>query len=197
MASLRGYISAAPWGSSQVSPVRGGGKARPWGKRLRQNAQGVWNREERFSALLRNCSETWRGRACGRRGPERGQLYPGAAGRVGRGSAEIRAPTQGFSSGRASQVAQWQGICLLMQETLETWARCLGREAPRRREWQPSPVFLSGASHGQRGPVGCSPWGRQESDTTEHTRSDRLCRVAPTGSVGFRKGSLFRRAVQV
>ena len=26
-------------------------------------------------------------------------------------------------------------------------------------------------SHGQRSLVGCSPWGRKESDTTEHTRS--------------------------
>ena len=34
----------------------------------------------------------------------------------------------------------------------------LGR-FPWRRKWQPSPVFLSGKSHGQRIPVGYSPWG--------------------------------------
>ena len=34
------------------------------------------------------------------------------------------------------------------------------------RKWQPSPVFLPGEPHGQRSLVGCSPWGRQESDTT-------------------------------
>ena len=38
-----------------------------------------------------------------------------------------------------------------------------------RREWQPTPVFLPGESHGQRSPVGCSPWGSTESDTAEAT----------------------------
>ena len=38
---------------------------------------------------------------------------------------------------------------------------------PWRRAWQPTPVFLPGESHGQRSLVGCSPWGRKESDTTE------------------------------
>ena len=36
-----------------------------------------------------------------------------------------------------------------------------------RRQWPPTPVFLPGKSHGQRSLVGCSPWGRKESDTTE------------------------------
>ena len=36
-----------------------------------------------------------------------------------------------------------------------------------RRKWQPTPVFLPGESHGQGSLVGCSPWGRTESDTTE------------------------------
>ena len=31
----------------------------------------------------------------------------------------------------------------------------------------PTPVLLPGKSHGQRGLVGCSPWGRKESGTTE------------------------------
>ena len=43
---------------------------------------------------------------------------------------------------------------------------------PWRREWQPTPVFLPGESHGQRNLVGYSPWGCQESDTTE---SDLAC----------------------
>ena len=38
-----------------------------------------------------------------------------------------------------------------------------------RRKWQPTPVFLSGESHGWRSLVGCSPWGCTESDTTEAT----------------------------
>ena len=39
-----------------------------------------------------------------------------------------------------------------------------------RKKWQPTPVFLPGKSHGQRSPVGCSPWGHCESDMTEHLR---------------------------
>ena len=31
----------------------------------------------------------------------------------------------------------------------------------------PTPVLLPGKSHGWRSLVGCSPWGREESDTTE------------------------------
>ena len=37
----------------------------------------------------------------------------------------------------------------------------------RRRQWHPTPVLLSGKSHGWRSLVGCSPWGRKESDRTE------------------------------
>ena len=39
----------------------------------------------------------------------------------------------------------------------------------RRRQWQPTPVFLPGESQGQRSLVGCCLWGRTESDTTEAT----------------------------
>ena len=37
----------------------------------------------------------------------------------------------------------------------------------RRRRWHPTPVLLPGKPHGRRSLVGCSPWGREESDTTE------------------------------
>ena len=36
-----------------------------------------------------------------------------------------------------------------------------------RRQWHPTPVLLPGKSHGWRSLVGCSPWGRDESDRTE------------------------------
>ena len=36
-----------------------------------------------------------------------------------------------------------------------------------RRQWQPTPVHLPGKSHGRRSLVGCSPWGREESDMAE------------------------------
>ena len=38
---------------------------------------------------------------------------------------------------------------------------------PWRRKWQPTPVFLPGKSHGQRGLEGYSLWGCRESDMTE------------------------------
>ena len=51
-----------------------------------------------------------------------------------------------------------------------TWSSkilMLSRLSDRRRHWHPTPVLLPGKSHGQRSLVGCSPWGRWESDTTE------------------------------
>ena len=36
----------------------------------------------------------------------------------------------------------------------------------QRRQWHPTPALLPGKSHGWRSLVGCSPWGRQESDRT-------------------------------
>ena len=55
----------------------------------------------------------------------------------------------------ASQAVQWLAICLPVQETQET------------RKWQPTPIFLSGKSHGQRSLVGLSRQGHKESDLTE------------------------------
>ena len=37
---------------------------------------------------------------------------------------------------------------------------------PRRREWQPTPVFLPGESHGQKNRKGYNPWGPKQLDTT-------------------------------
>ena len=34
----------------------------------------------------------------------------------------------------------------------------------QRRQWHPTLVFLPGKSHGWRSLVGCSPWGREESE---------------------------------
>ena len=49
----------------------------------------------------------------------------------------------------------------------ETWVQSLGQEESLEKAWQPTPVFLSGESHGQRNLVGYSPWGCKELDTTE------------------------------
>ena len=46
---------------------------------------------------------------------------------------------------------------------LEPWVV----EILRRRERQPTPVFLLGESYGQRSLVGYSLWGCRESDRTE------------------------------
>ena len=42
----------------------------------------------------------------------------------------------------------------------------------RRRLWHPTPVLSPGKSHGWRSLVGCSPWGREELDTTEQLHFD-------------------------
>ena len=46
-----------------------------------------------------------------------------------------------------------------------------------RRKWHPTSVLLPGKSHGRRSLVGCSPWGREESDMTErlHFHFSLLC----------------------
>ena len=36
-----------------------------------------------------------------------------------------------------------------------------------RRKWRPTPVLFPGESHGWRSLVGCSEWGRKESDMTQ------------------------------
>ena len=51
-----------------------------------------------------------------------------------------------------------------MQETL---FRSLGQEEPLEKEWQPTPVFLPGESHGQRSLAGYSPWGHKELEMTK------------------------------
>jgi len=38
----------------------------------------------------------------------------------------------------------------------------LGRSPGEGNEWQPTPIFLPGESHGQRSLVGYSPWGCKE-----------------------------------
>ena len=43
---------------------------------------------------------------------------------------------------------------------------------PRRRTWQPTPVFLPGKSHGQRSLMGYGPWGHKLLNTTEQLNND-------------------------
>ena len=45
------------------------------------------------------------------------------------------------------------------------------RKSPWRRKWQPTSLFLSGKSHGQRTLAGYSLCSHKESDTTEQLRT--------------------------
>ena len=47
------------------------------------------------------------------------------------------------------------------------------RASRRRRQWQPTPVFLPGKSQGQRTLQGCCLWGRTESDTINATQQQQ------------------------
>ena len=53
---------------------------------------------------------------------------------------------------------------------------------PWRRAWQSTPVFLPGEFRGQGSLVGCSPWNRKESDTTELVNDNN-----PVSSIGHRR----------
>ena len=59
--------------------------------------------------------------------------------------------------GVSKMTQQWR-ICLpLRRHRFTLWVR----KIPWGREWQPTPVFLSGESHGERSLAGYSPWGRK------------------------------------
>ena len=62
----------------------------------------------------------------------------------------------GYSDGKES-------ACNAVHPRFDPWVG----KIPWRREWQPTPVFLPGESHGQKSLAGYSPWGRKESDMAE------------------------------
>ena len=51
----------------------------------------------------------------------------------------------------------WTYLPLQETEEMRVWSRV--KNIPWRRAWQPTAVFLTGESHGQRNLVGYSPWG--------------------------------------
>ena len=61
------------------------------------------------------------------------------------------------------------------------------RKIPWRRNWQPTPVFLPGKSHGLRSLAGYSPWGHKESDMTEVTAHKE--KVEEAGEVSIARGA--------
>ena len=75
---------------------------------------------------------------------------------------KVRHP--GFCS-YPSPVAQTVKNLPAMQET---WVQSPGQEDLLEKEWLPTKVFLLREFQGQRRLAGYSPWGRKESDMTEH-----------------------------
>ena len=65
----------------------------------------------------------------------------------------------------------------------ETWVRSLVEKIPWRRAWQPTPIFLSGESHGHRSPAGYGPRGHKVLDMTERVTRFNLQRRRITRSL--------------
>ena len=66
---------------------------------------------------------------------------------------------------------------------------CQTKTSHWRKQWHPTPVLLPGKSHGRRSLVGCSPWGRKESDTTK-----RLHFPFSLSCIGEGNGGPFQRS---
>ena len=82
-------------------------------------------------------------------------------------------PSMGFS-----RQEYWSGVPLpsptcQCRRHKRCWYDSWVRKIPWRREWQPTPVFLPGESHGRRSLVGYSPWGSQR---LRHGGRDLACR---------------------
>ena len=63
-----------------------------------------------------------------------------------------------------------ESFCQCGRPEFDPWVE----KIPWRRRWQPTPVFLPGKSHGLRSLAGCSPWGCQESHTTDHEHTQQI-----------------------
>ena len=68
----------------------------------------------------------------------------------------------------------------------ETWGLSLVSKIPWRREHLPTPVFLPGEFHGQRGLEGYSPWGRKELDMTDQLSTHTHTTI---GNLSNKKGT--------
>ena len=71
-------------------------------------------------------------------------------------------PSMGFS-----RQEDWSGVPLPFQSIRSSLLNLFRLAHHLDCQWHPTPVLLPGKSHGRMSLVGCSPWGRDELDTTE------------------------------
>ena len=96
-------------------------------------------------------------------GQDRDQAVTGASQGPSRGSCQKRpcpASTPGGASGK-------EPTCQHRRCKRCRFNPWVGK-IPCMKKWQPTPIILSGKSHGQWSLVGYSPYSWKESDTTEH-----------------------------
>ena len=84
-------------------------------------------------------------------------------------------PTEPFCCGQGNDMNQYMLVLVIFR--FLTKSLCRRDSIPidlrpcdpflQRGQWQPTPVLLPGKCYGRRSLVGCSPCGREESDTTE------------------------------
>ena len=86
---------------------------------------------------------------------------------------------------RSNKLPRWlcskEPACQCRRCRFNPWVR----KIPRRREWQPTPVFLPGEFHGQRSLVGYSSLGRKESETTERLTHTHTYTHIQSINIGF------------
>ena len=94
---------------------------------------------------------------------------------------------------RASQAAQRIKNLPAMQISIPGSGRF-----PWRRDWQSTPGFLPREFHGQRNPIGYSPGGRKQWDTTEGLTlwTRKYCVLLPISSL-FSNGSFYYTSVAI
>ena len=63
-----------------------------------------------------------------------------------------------------------ESICQFRRLGFDPWVR----KIPWIRKWQLTPVFLPRECHGQRNPVGYSPWSHKELDMTEQLNTAHI-----------------------
>ena len=154
--------------------VRGKGTIKLWASRATQGRTPMWEASRKNHALLS-------------REQYRIPVWLRVAQTLGVPSATVK-PWEGPGSPHslASQLETRDSIdsfvCMSNSNRTSTWRQfhailtlneCSRRPefepwiGKKRREWQPTPLFLLVELHGQRSLAGCSPWSHKGSDTRE------------------------------